>query len=74
MDTISSIAKRLAVVVIAVMPTHAYSEEAKDAERQAMFRKYLDFSSYVKGGRVEPHWMPDGKSFWDVHDVFPYVC
>jgi dipeptidyl aminopeptidase/acylaminoacyl peptidase len=29
-----------------------------------MYRRYLDFPNYVKGGKVEPHWMDDGNSFW----------
>jgi len=33
-------------------------------EREEMFKKYLNFSSYVKGGTVTPHWMKDGNSFW----------
>ncbi len=35
----------------------------KKSEREEMFTKYLDFSSYVKGGAVTPHWMKDGNSF-----------
>jgi dipeptidyl aminopeptidase/acylaminoacyl peptidase len=38
--------------------------EAKQAEREAMYYRYLEFPSYVKGGSVEPHWMADGSSFW----------
>jgi len=36
----------------------------KSAEREEMYKKYLDFSSYIKGGVVTPHWMKDGNSFW----------
>ena len=32
--------------------------------REEMYRRYLDLSSYVKGGKVEPHWLADGSSFW----------
>ena len=34
------------------------------SEREAMYYKYLDFPKYVEGGKVEPHWMADGNSFW----------
>ncbi len=37
---------------------------SKQAEREAMYYRYLEFASYVKGGSIEPHWMADGKSFW----------
>ena len=36
----------------------------EQSERQAMYYRYLEFASYVKGGSVEPHWMADGSSFW----------
>ncbi len=37
------------------------AQEAKQSEREAMYRRYLEFPSYVKGGKVEPHWMADGR-------------
>jgi dipeptidyl-peptidase-4 len=40
------------------------AEETKPSEREAMYSRYLDFASYVKGGSVTPHWMADGSSFW----------
>ena len=67
MVTISRIAKSLSVaLVLASISTRLYSQDAKQAEHEAMYRKYLEFSSYVKGGRVEPRWMADGNSFWYV--------
>ena len=41
-----------------------FSAEAKKAERDAMYRLYLDFASQVKGGDITAHWMADGNSFW----------
>ena len=41
-----------------------WSDESRQTEREAMYRRYLEFPSYVKGGKVEPHWMADGSSFW----------
>ncbi len=38
--------------------------ESKQAEREAMYRRYLEFASYVKGGSIQPHWMADGSSSW----------
>ncbi len=38
--------------------------EGKVGEREALFYKYLEFSRFIKGGKVEPHWMADGSSFW----------
>jgi len=40
------------------------ADNTKQAEREAMYEKYLDFMSYVKGGTVMPRWMADGNSFW----------
>jgi len=42
----------------------ASSDENGSAEREEMYRKYLDFASYVQDGVVTPHWMKDGNSFW----------
>lgn len=43
----------------------AANAQPKDqSEREEMYRRYLDFPKYVKGGKVEPHWMADGNSFW----------
>ncbi len=33
-------------------------------EREEMYKHYLDFPSHVKGGKVEPHWMAEGSTFW----------
>ena len=40
------------------------AQESAQSEREAMYDRYREFSSYVKGGSVEPHWMADGSSFW----------
>ncbi len=31
---------------------------------EAVYQRYLDFESLVKGGRIAPNWLPDGSSFW----------
>jgi len=38
--------------------------EPEQSEREAMYYRYLEFTSYVTGGSIEPHWMADGSSFW----------
>jgi len=40
------------------------AQDAKQSEREAMYRRYLEFPSYVEGGSIQPHWMADGSSFW----------
>ncbi len=40
------------------------AQETAQTEREAMYHRYLEFASYVKGGNVDPHWMADGSSFW----------
>ena len=63
------IATFLITASIAVSPAQVFSEDSKQAEREAMYQKCLGLSSYVKAGRgsdggYEPHWMNDGNSFW----------
>ena len=50
-------------IVFSIVPL-ASAQEAKPSDREAMYRRYLEFASYVKGGYIEPHWMADGSSFW----------
>lgn len=45
------------------------AQEAGDAERQAMYRRYAEFASSLRGGLVEAHWMADGSSFWYAEGV-----
>lgn len=52
----------IVIVLLAFHPVGA--QETSQAERDAMYHRYLAFASYVKGGSVEPHWMADGNSFW----------
>ncbi|MCH8823719.1 MAG: DPP IV N-terminal domain-containing protein, partial [Planctomycetes bacterium] len=54
------------VVAIAISITAplALAQEVSQAEREAMYHRYLEFPSLVKGGSIEPHWMVDGSSFW----------
>ena len=47
-----------------VTASPSLAQETDHAEREAMYYRYLEFPSYVKGGSVEPHWMADGNSFW----------
>lgn len=52
-------------IVFALLAFHPLlAQETDQSEREAMYHRYLDFSSYVKGGTVEPHWLADGSSFW----------
>jgi dipeptidyl aminopeptidase/acylaminoacyl peptidase len=52
------------VIVLASIVPLALGQEDKQSEREAMYYRYLEFASYVKGGWVTPHWMADGSSFW----------
>ncbi|MCH7751643.1 MAG: DPP IV N-terminal domain-containing protein [Planctomycetes bacterium] len=40
------------------------AQESAQSEREAMYYRYLEFASLVKGGSIERHWMADGSSFW----------
>src|SRR5215470_16956286 len=46
------------------LTAHAAAQMPSFAEREAMYRLYLDVPSHVRGGSVEPHWLADGGSFW----------
>ena len=52
------------IVGLVVIATPVRAQQAEQAEREAMYYRYLEFASYVKGGSVDPHWMADGSSFW----------
>jgi len=52
------------VLYVALILPSAFAQDAKKAEREAMFYKYLGFTAMVKGGFIEAHWMADGNSFW----------
>ncbi len=55
------------VMGFVVLPTFVCAQEAErvdQSEREAMFRRYMDFASYIDGGAIQPHWMADGSSFW----------
>jgi len=60
----------LVIVLVVIAPLGSAQErkqsrpESGQAEREAMYYRYLEFPSYVKGGSITPHWMADGSSFW----------
>jgi dipeptidyl-peptidase-4 len=57
----------IAVIFIGIsvaVSARAFSDDDTEAEREAISRKYYDFPANIEGGRVEPHWMADGNSFW----------
>jgi len=58
------LASMLLVAGLAVGISFAFAQENKQAEREAMYYRYMEFASYVKGGSIQPHWMADGSSFW----------
>ncbi|MDA2930967.1 S9 family peptidase, partial [Acidobacteria bacterium AH-259-O06] len=47
-----------------VIPPLVCAQEAEISEQEAMYYRYMEFPSYVKGGSIDPHWMADGSSFW----------
>ncbi|MGH9862679.1 MAG: DPP IV N-terminal domain-containing protein [Candidatus Acidiferrales bacterium] len=54
----------LTVIFLGVFSLAVRSQQLVQSEREAMYYRYLEFASYVKGGSIEPHWMADGSSFW----------
>ncbi|MGH8251028.1 MAG: DPP IV N-terminal domain-containing protein [Steroidobacteraceae bacterium] len=55
-----ALAASLALSSTAVSELHA----EPSAQDEAIYQSYLDFGRLVEGGRVVPHWLPDGSSFW----------
>ena len=51
-------------IFLTVFAAQLCAQEIKQSEREAMYYRYLEFASYVKGGSLTPHWMADGSSFW----------
>jgi dipeptidyl aminopeptidase/acylaminoacyl peptidase len=54
----------LVLLCLAVIAPLVRAQEGEQSEREAMYYRYLEFASYVKGGSIQPHWMADGSSFW----------
>jgi len=52
------------VISLMVIVPLVDAQEPTRSEQEAMYYKYLNFASYVKGGSIQPHWMADGSSFW----------
>ncbi|MCH7603603.1 MAG: hypothetical protein IIB54_12635, partial [Planctomycetes bacterium] len=52
------------LVITLGRPRPGPDQQGGPSEREAMYYRYLEFASYVKGGSIEPHWMADGSSFW----------
>ncbi len=52
----------LLITGIVVSSSLARAGEPTPSEREAMYYRYLEFRSYVKGGAIEPHWMADVSS------------
>ena len=45
-------------VISLVLATLGLNAQPNDqSEREEMYRRYLEFPKYVKGGTVQPHWM-----------------
>ena len=51
-------------VALVVATPGVRAQDTKQAEREAMYYRYVKFPSLVKGGSVQAHWMADGSSFW----------
>jgi dipeptidyl aminopeptidase/acylaminoacyl peptidase len=45
-------------------PALAQEKLSAAADRDKLFRQYLGSAALVRGGRVTPHWLADGRRFW----------
>ena len=57
------------IIGLVVIAPFIGAQDTKQAEREAMYYRYLEFPYYVKGGSITPHWMADGSSFWFAEGV-----
>jgi catechol 2,3-dioxygenase-like lactoylglutathione lyase family enzyme len=58
----------LFLLCLAMITPLVRAQEAEQSEREAMYYRYLEFASYVKGGSIQPHWMADGSSSATIRD------
>ena len=58
----------LVTAVVASTPL-VRAGEPRQSEREAMYYRYLEFPSYVKGGSIEPHWMADGMNLANTQEL-----
>ena len=54
----------MVLLCLAVIAPLVCAQQAEQSQREAMYYRYLEFASYIKGGSIKPHWMADGSSFW----------
>jgi dipeptidyl aminopeptidase/acylaminoacyl peptidase len=52
------------IVALGDIASLVRAQQPQESEREAMYRRYLEFPSYVKGGSITAHWRADGSSFW----------
>lgn len=51
-------------MALSIIAGPIFAQNKAQSEQEAMYYRYLEFPSYVKGGSVEPRWMADGSTFW----------
>lgn len=54
----------LCALVLAAALSGPVVAQTADADRDAMWGRYLGIAALVADGTIEPHWLPDGDSFW----------
>jgi dipeptidyl aminopeptidase/acylaminoacyl peptidase len=41
-----------------------FTQDKERSEREKLYFRYWNFNVFLRGNRIEPHWMSDGNSFW----------
>lgn len=59
---ISRILQSYILIILSIIGVSA--QNVVQSSNEVRQESYLNFDSLVKGGRVRPHWMNDGNSFW----------
>ena len=45
----------MSLLCLAVIAPLVRAQQGEQSEREAMYYRYLEFPSYVKGGTIQPH-------------------
>jgi dipeptidyl aminopeptidase/acylaminoacyl peptidase len=56
--------RMLTTALIALASTLSAAADDAKSLREEMYRRYLGVPSLIRGGSIEPHWLPDGSRFW----------
>ncbi len=57
----------VAVGLLSIAPALGFTPveaQTRDPAREAAYQRYWEFASLIRGGVIQPVWLPDGRNFW----------